>query len=85
LELEGDKRSSSFYLGHFSLSKSFDHIIKDANIFILSWARAMGLVTSQLPPLQYTPPITTVDLLQAIGFGHVNMADLSQTVSYGHT
>jgi hypothetical protein len=33
LELEGDKRPSSFYLGHFSLSKSFDHIIKDANAF----------------------------------------------------
>jgi hypothetical protein len=30
--LKGDKRPSSFYLGHFSLSKKFDHITKDANI-----------------------------------------------------
>jgi hypothetical protein len=35
LELEGDRRPSSFYLGHFSLSKSFDHITKDASIFHL--------------------------------------------------
>jgi hypothetical protein len=35
LELEGDKRPSSFYLGHFSLSKSFDHIRKDASFFHL--------------------------------------------------
>jgi hypothetical protein len=35
LELEGDRRFSSFYLGHFFLSKSFDHITKDASIFHL--------------------------------------------------
>jgi hypothetical protein len=35
LELEGERRPSSFYLGHFSLSKSFDHITKDASIFHL--------------------------------------------------
>jgi len=33
LELERDKRPSSFYLGHFSSSKVFDHITKDASIF----------------------------------------------------
>jgi hypothetical protein len=33
LELEGNKRPLSFYLSHFSSSKSFDHIIKDANVF----------------------------------------------------
>jgi hypothetical protein len=33
LELERDKMLSSFYLSHFSSSKSFNHIIKDANIF----------------------------------------------------
>jgi len=33
LELERDKMPSSFYLSHFSSSKSFNHIIKDANIF----------------------------------------------------
>jgi hypothetical protein len=35
LELEGDKRLSSFYLGHFSSSKNFENIIKDASIFHL--------------------------------------------------
>jgi hypothetical protein len=35
LELEGDKRPSSFYLGHFSLSKNFNHIRKDATFFHL--------------------------------------------------
>ncbi len=35
LELEGDKRLSSFYFGHCFLSKSFDHIIKDASLFHL--------------------------------------------------
>jgi hypothetical protein len=35
---------------------------------ILSRAIAVGLTTSRLPPLQDTPPITTTDLLQAIGF-----------------
>jgi hypothetical protein len=33
LELEGDKRPLSFYLGHFFSSKSFDHTTKDANVF----------------------------------------------------
>jgi hypothetical protein len=35
LDLEGDKRPSSSYLGHFSSSKSFDHITKDASVFHL--------------------------------------------------
>jgi len=35
---------------------------------ILNWAIAVGLATSQLPPLQNTPPITMADLLQAIDF-----------------
>jgi hypothetical protein len=35
---------------------------------ILSSAIAVGLATSQLPPLQNTPPITTADLLQAVNF-----------------
>jgi hypothetical protein len=35
LELEGDIRPSSFYLGHFFSSKFFDHIIKDASVFHL--------------------------------------------------
>jgi hypothetical protein len=51
---------------------------------ILNWAIAIGLATSQLPPLQDTLPITTADLLQAIGLWHINMADLPQVVDYGH-
>jgi len=35
--------------------------------FILNWVAMVGLITSQLPPLQDTPPITMVDLLQAVG------------------
>jgi hypothetical protein len=35
---------------------------------ILSRAIAISLATSQLPPLQDTPPITTVDLLQVVNF-----------------
>jgi hypothetical protein len=36
LELERVKRLSSFYLGHFSLSKSFNHIIKNTNVHHLN-------------------------------------------------
>jgi hypothetical protein len=35
---------------------------------ILSQAIVVGLATSRLPPLQDTPPITTVDLLQVVDF-----------------
>jgi hypothetical protein len=35
---------------------------------ILSQAVALGLTTFQFPPLQNTPPITTADLLQVVGF-----------------
>jgi hypothetical protein len=35
VELEGTKRPSSFNLGHFSTSKSFDHITKNVSIFHL--------------------------------------------------
>jgi len=46
LDLERDKRPSSFYFNHFFLSKGFDHIIKNKSIFYLSWAVAIGLATS---------------------------------------
>ncbi len=69
LELERTSGPSSFYLGYFSLSKNFNHFVKDASS-ILSWAIALGLTTSQLPPFQNTPPITTTNLLQAVGFWH---------------
>jgi hypothetical protein len=35
---------------------------------ILSRPIVVGLVTSQLPPLQDTPPITMADPLQAVDF-----------------
>jgi hypothetical protein len=35
---------------------------------ILNQTIAVGLATSRLSPLQYTPPITIVDLLQAVDF-----------------
>jgi hypothetical protein len=44
---------------------------------ILSRVIAIGFVTSWLPPFQNTPPITMADLLQAIDFWHINIADLS--------
>jgi hypothetical protein len=44
----------------------------------------VNLATSQLPPLQNTPPITMADLLQAVGFLHVNMVDLADVLNYGH-
>jgi hypothetical protein len=43
---------------------------------ILSRVVTIGLITSWLPLLQNTPPMTTIDLLQAIGFWHINMTDL---------
>jgi hypothetical protein len=50
---------------------------------VLSRAIATGLATSQLPPLQITPPITTTDLLQAINFLKLkNTANLLHAVSF---
>jgi len=43
---------------------------------ILNRVITVGLATFQFPPLQDTTPITTADLLQAINFWHINMADL---------
>jgi len=35
---------------------------------ILNRVVVVGLATFQLPPLQDTPPISTIDLLQVVGF-----------------
>jgi hypothetical protein len=43
---------------------------------ILNQVVVIGLAMSRLSPLQNTPPITIIDLLQAINFLHINMADL---------
>jgi hypothetical protein len=49
-----------------------------------SQAIAIGLITYWFPPLEDTPPITTINLLQLIDFWHINMVDLPQAVGYGH-
>jgi len=43
LELEGDRRLSSFYFDHFFSSKRFDHITKDANVFHLKSSNSCRL------------------------------------------
>jgi hypothetical protein len=55
LKFEGDRRHSSFYLGHFSSSKSFDHITKDVSIFHLKLGDSHRL--SYFPT--FTPSIHT--------------------------
>jgi len=55
LELEGDRRPSSFYLGPFSSSKNFNHITKDVNVFHLKLGDSYRL--SYFPtstPLRHT-------------------------------
>jgi hypothetical protein len=84
LELERLKGPSSFYLGHFSLSKSFNHIPKDANIHHLKLGCRCRLSYFSTSTFQDAPPITTADLLQAINFLHINMANLPQAVNYKH-
>jgi hypothetical protein len=69
LEVERVKRPSSLKNWFFFSSKSFNHIAKDASILHLKLGGSHRLkITSQLPPLQNTPLITTVDLLQAVDF-----------------
>jgi len=51
---------------------------------ILSWVITIGLTTSRLPPLQNTPLMIIIDLLQVVGYWHINMADLPHVVNYGH-
>jgi len=84
LELEETIGLSSFDLGQLSSSKNFGHIIKDASVFHLKLAIAIGLTIFRHSPLQNTPFITTTNLSQIINFLYVNMADLSQLVDYEH-
>ncbi len=84
LELEETIGLSSFYLGHPSSSKNFNRITKDASVFHLSRATAIGLTIFRLSPLQNTLLITTIDQSQIVNFLYVNMADLPQLVDYEH-
>jgi hypothetical protein len=70
LGLEKAKRSSSFCFDNFFSSKKFNHIARLQAFSILSWAIDVNLFTSQLPPLEETPPIITIDLLQMIDSWH---------------
>jgi hypothetical protein len=54
-------------LSIFIFFLNFNYVVKDTNILHLKLATPIGLVTSQLPPLQNTPPIAMTNLLQAIG------------------
>jgi hypothetical protein len=81
------KGTKSFYLSTLVtfLRKKVSIILQRMQVSsILSRAIVIDLTTSWLPPLQNTPPITTANLLQAISFWHINMADHPQAISYGH-
>ncbi len=54
----------------FSSSKSFNHIAKDASILHQNRVVTVGWTTSWLQTFQDTPPITMIDLLQAVDFWH---------------
>jgi hypothetical protein len=75
---------------HFSTLVTFFHqkvlitLQRMQTSSIVSCAVVVGLTTSWLSPLQNTLPITIADLLQGVGFWHVNMADLPQMVNYKH-
>jgi hypothetical protein len=62
------KGPSSFCLGYFSFSKTFNHIAKNASILhfkLGDYHRPSYFLTSTLYD---TPPISTANLLQAVGF-----------------
>jgi hypothetical protein len=61
-------KKALIYLGYFPSAKKFNHIAKDANIFHFKLGGNRKLTTSQLPPLQDTPPISTTNLLQMVDF-----------------
>ncbi len=67
---------SSFYFGHLSLSKNSITLQRMQTSSILSRVVVVGLTNSRLPPFQDTPPITMTNLLQVVGFQHINMASL---------
>ncbi len=74
--LKGIKGSHLFTLVTFFCQKVLITLQKMQASSILSWVVVVGLTTSWLSPLQDTPPITIVNLLQFVGFWHINMADL---------
>ncbi len=73
LELEKAKWPLSFCFGYFFHQNFLITLPRMQASFILSWAVAIDLPISRLPPLQDTPPIIMVDLLQMINFWHGGM------------
>jgi hypothetical protein len=65
---KGTKSLSPFFFVIFRCKKISITLQRMQASSILSWVVTVGLVTSQLPPLQYAPPITTTDLLQAVSW-----------------
>jgi len=61
-------KKALIYLSYFPSAKNFNHIAKDANIFHFKLGGNHKLATSQLPPLEDTPPISTTNLLQMVDF-----------------
>jgi hypothetical protein len=67
-----------FCFHYYFSSENFNYVAKDASILyfkslqrtqassILSWAVTIGLTISWLPSLQDTPPVATVNLIQAV-------------------
>ncbi len=80
----GTIRLSSSYLFIFLHQKILITLQKIQVSSILSQAIVIGLTISQLLHLQSTPPITRTYVLQTVDFWHINMADLSQVINYGH-
>ncbi len=70
LELEKVKRPFIFLFWLFFYQKISITLQRMQAFSILSWVIVIDLSTSWLPPLGNKPPITMVDLLQAIDFWH---------------
>jgi hypothetical protein len=76
--------SFSFSFCYFSIVKNFNHVAKDASILHFKSCDCDNLTTSQLPPFQDTPPITTTNLLQAVDYwnGKILTFSLSYLTSF---
>jgi hypothetical protein len=67
-DLKGPKGLPLFILVTFLWQKISITLQRLQASSILSQAIAVGLATSKLPPIEDTFPISTIDLLQAVGF-----------------
>jgi hypothetical protein len=74
--LKGLEGPYLFTLVTFICQKNSITLQRMQTFSILNQVVTINLATSQLPPHQDAPPITTTDLLQAVSFLHINMAGL---------